>query len=54
MADANPGTDSRNVLVGNGSSEVLLNVLQLFRAPGEVVYPWPSFSLYPSVCAVLG
>jgi histidinol-phosphate aminotransferase len=54
LADANPGTETRNVLVGNGSSEVLLNVLQLLPVPGEVVYGWPSFSLYPSVCAVLG
>ncbi len=54
VADANPGTETRNVLVGNGSSEVLMNVLQLLRVPGEVVYGWPSFSLYPSVCAVLG
>jgi histidinol-phosphate aminotransferase len=54
VADANPGTETRNVLVGNGSSEVLLNVLQLLPVPGEVVYGWPSFSLYPSVCAVLG
>jgi histidinol-phosphate aminotransferase len=54
VADANPGTETRNVLVGNGSSEVLLNVLQLLPTPGEVVYGWPSFSLYPSVCAVLG
>jgi histidinol-phosphate aminotransferase len=54
VADANPGTETRNVLVGNGSSEVLLNVLQLLPTPGEVVYGWPSFSLYPAVCAVLG
>jgi histidinol-phosphate aminotransferase len=54
VADANPGTETRNVLVGNGSSEVLLNVLQLLPTAGEVVYGWPSFSLYPSVCAVLG
>jgi histidinol-phosphate aminotransferase len=54
VADANPGTETRNVLVGNGSSEVLLNVLQLLPIPGEVVYGWPSFSLYPSVCAILG
>jgi histidinol-phosphate aminotransferase len=54
VANANPGTETRNVLVGNGSSEVLLNVLQLLPTPGEIVYGWPSFSLYPSVCAVLG
>ena len=54
IADANPGSTSGNVLVGNGSSEVLMNVLQLLPSPGEVVFPWPSFSLYPMVCAVLG
>jgi len=54
IADANPGSETRNVLVGNGSSEVLMNVLQLLPGGGEVVYPWPSFSLYPMLCAVLG
>ena len=54
IAEANAGTEPRNILVGNGSSEVLLNVLQLLPVGGEVVYPWPSFSLYPSVCAILG
>lgn len=53
VSDANPGTNPQNVLVGNGSSEVLFNVLQLLPA-GEVVYPWPSFSLYPAMCAILG
>ena len=54
IAGANEGAETRNVLVGNGSSEVLLNALQLLPAGGEVVYPWPSFSLYPMLCAVLG
>jgi histidinol-phosphate aminotransferase len=54
IADANPGVEPANVLVGNGSSEVLLNALQLLPRGGEVVFPWPSFSLYPMVCAVLG
>jgi len=54
IADANPGAEPANVLVGNGSSEVLLNALQLLPRGGEVVFPWPSFSLYPTVCAVLG
>lgn len=54
VAEANPGSETNNILVGNGSSEVLFNVLQLLPAPGEVVYGWPSFSLYPSVCAILG
>ena len=54
IADANPSTETGNVLVGNGSSEVLMNVLQLLPRGGEFVYPWPSFSLYPMLCAVLG
>ena len=54
VADANAGTEPRNVLVGNGSSEVLMNALQLLPHGGEVVFPWPSFSLYPMLCAVLG
>ncbi len=54
IADANAGTEPGNVLVGNGSSEVLMNTLQLLPGDGEVVFPWPSFSLYPMLCAVLG
>ena len=54
IADANSGTEPANVLVGNGSSEVLMNALQLLPRGGEVLFPWPSFSLYPMVCAVLG
>lgn len=54
IADANVGSDPRHVLVGNGSSEVLMNVLQLLPGGGEVVFPWPSFSLYPMLCTVLG
>lgn len=56
VADANPGAGPANVLVGNGSSEVLLNLLQLLPGVpgGEVVFPWPSFSLYPTLCTILG
>ena len=56
IAGANPGAEPRNVVVGNGSSEVLLNLLQLLPGVpgGEVVFPWPSFSLYPTLCTVLG
>ncbi len=54
-ASANPGADpAANVLVGNGSSEILLNLLQLVERPGEVVFPWPSFSLYTSISITLG
>jgi histidinol-phosphate aminotransferase len=55
VAEANPGADpARNVLVGNGSSEVLLNLLQLLERPGEVVLPWPSFGLYVAIGITLG
>jgi len=54
IVDANPGTEPGNVLVGNGSSEILMNALQLLPGGGEIVFPWPSFSLYPMLCAVLG
>ena len=54
VAEANPGTDFKNVLVGNGSSEVLLNLLQLVERPGEVVFPWPSFGLYAAIATILG
>lgn len=51
---ANPGSGPENVVVGNGSSEVLMNLLQLLESPGELVFPWPSFGLYRSMCAILG
>jgi histidinol-phosphate aminotransferase len=54
IAEANPGTGPDNVLVGNGSSEVLFNLLQLVARPGEVLFPWPSFGLYASICTALG
>src|ERR671925_773535 len=55
VAAANPGADAaKNVLVGNGSSEVLLNLLQLVERPGEVIFPWPSFGLYVAIGITLG
>src|SRR3712207_3749021 len=55
VAAANPGAEpKRNVLVGNGSSEVLFNLLQLVEKPGEVIFPWPSFGLYVAIGITLG
>jgi histidinol-phosphate aminotransferase len=55
VAAANPGVDpTKNVLVGNGSSEVLMNLLQLVERPGDVVFPWPSFGLYVAIGITLG
>src|SRR5215218_8215085 len=49
VVSANPGSAFENILVGNGSSEILLNLLQLLERPGEVIFPWPSFGLYASI-----
>jgi histidinol-phosphate aminotransferase len=55
VAAVNPGVDpAKNVLVGNGSSEVLMNLLQLIERPGEVLFPWPSFGLYVAIGITLG
>ncbi len=54
VAEANSGTDPENVLIGNGSSEILLNLLQLLTCPGEVISPWPSFGLYAAIATILG
>jgi histidinol-phosphate aminotransferase len=55
VAEANPDVDpAKNVLVGNGSSEVLLNLLQLVERPGGVIFPWPSFGLYVAIGITLG
>jgi len=54
VVSANPGSAFENILVGNGSSEILLNLLQLVERPGEVIFPWPSFGLYASIGTVLG
>src|SRR5919112_1141707 len=51
---ANFGSAFENILVGNGSSEILLNLLQLVERPGEVIFPWPSFGLYTSIGTILG
>ncbi|MGF1473811.1 MAG: pyridoxal phosphate-dependent aminotransferase [Rubrobacteraceae bacterium] len=54
IVGANPGSAAENIIVGNGSSEVLLNVLQLLERPGEVLSPWPTFGLYRSISTILG
>src|ERR687885_2697677 len=51
---ANSGSAFENILVGNGSSEILLNLLLLVERPGEVIFPWPSFGLYASIGITLG
>ena len=41
------------VAVGNGSCELLLPAAEALLEPGaEVVYAWPSFSIYPHLAAM--
>lgn len=43
------------VLLGNGSCEILLGAAQAMLQPGdEIVYAWPSFSMYPHLAAMSG
>lgn len=49
--DAEPG----QVAVGNGSCEILLAAAEALCEPGaEIVYAWPSFSMYPYLPALTG
>jgi len=43
------------IAVGNGSCEILLAAAEALLEPGgEVVYAWPSFSMYPHLAAIAG
>jgi histidinol-phosphate aminotransferase len=43
------------IAVGNGSCEILLAAAEALLEPGaEIVYAWPSFSMYPHLAAVTG
>lgn len=47
--------DEANILVGNGSNEMLLAAITTFVAPGsDVVVPAPSFALYEKLVAIAG
>jgi histidinol-phosphate aminotransferase len=49
--EAEPG----RVAVGNGSCEILLAAAEALCEPGsEIVYAWPSFSMYPYLPALTG
>ena len=54
IARANPGLSPANVVVGNGSSETLVDLMQILDRPGDVVIPWPSFPFYVSAARVVG
>ena len=49
------GVPVGRVAVGNGSCEILLAAADAMLEPGaEVVYAWPSFSIYPHLAAMSG
>jgi histidinol-phosphate aminotransferase len=49
--EAEPG----RIAVGNGSCEILLAAAEALCEPGaEIVYAWPSFSMYPYLPALTG
>ena len=48
-------TDAGRIALGNGSVEILLAAAQAMLEPGaEIVYAWPSFSMYPHLAAMTG
>lgn len=48
-------TDPSRVAVGNGSCELLLAAAEALCEPGaEILFAWPSFSIYPHLAALSG
>ena len=49
------GVPVGHVAVGNGSCELLMSAADALLEPGaELVYAWPSFSIYPHIAAQSG
>jgi histidinol-phosphate aminotransferase len=49
------GVPANRIAVGNGSCDVLLAAGEALLEPGaEIVYAWPSFSVYPHLAAASG
>jgi histidinol-phosphate aminotransferase len=49
------GVPAGRVAVGNGSCEILLAAAEAMLEPGaEIVYAWPSFSMYPHLAGMTG
>jgi histidinol-phosphate aminotransferase len=49
------GVSPERIAIGNGSCELLLSAAEAMLEPGaEVVYAWPSFSIYPHLAAMSG
>jgi histidinol-phosphate aminotransferase len=49
------GVPASRIAIGNGSCELLLAAAEAMLEPGaEIVYAWPSFSIYPHAAALAG
>jgi len=49
------GVPANRIAIGNGSCDILLAAADALLEPGaEVVYGWPSFSIYPHLAAATG
>ncbi len=49
------GVPAQRIAIGNGSCDILLSAGEALLEPGaEVVYAWPSFSVYPHLAAATG
>jgi histidinol-phosphate aminotransferase len=49
------GVSVSGVALGNGSCDILLAAAEAMLEPGaEIVYAWPSFSMYPHLAAMTG
>ena len=49
------GVAAGRIAIGNGSCELLLAAADAMLEPGtEIVYAWPSFSIYPHMSAMSG
>src|SRR4029453_18441108 len=48
-------TNPERIALGNGSCDILLAAAEALLEPGaEIVYAWPSFSMYPHLAAASG
>ncbi len=49
------GIDSKMIITGNGSDEILTMIFRTFVEPGEIIaYPTPTYSLYPVLAGIQG
>ncbi|HEY7967376.1 MAG TPA: histidinol-phosphate transaminase [Solirubrobacteraceae bacterium] len=49
------GVPASNIAVGNGSCDLLMTACDALLEPGaELIYGWPSFSIYPQLAASTG